>query len=71
MRIKVKLHPGADEEKIKKLKKDEYEVWIKARPLEGKANIFLMKLLKRHFKAQEVRILLGQKSRDKIVEIII
>jgi uncharacterized protein (TIGR00251 family) len=69
MRIKIKLHPSSSQEKIEEIEKDKtYEVWIKEKPIEGKANEELVKILKKYFKKQ-VTIVRGLKSRDKVVEI--
>ena len=49
MRVEIRLHPGSSKEEIKKLKEDKYEVWIKERAIDGKANLFLIKFLKKYF----------------------
>jgi len=70
MRIKIKLHPNSSQEKIEEIEKDkEYEVWIKEKPIDGKANEELIKILKKHFK-KSVRIVHGLKSRDKVIEFV-
>jgi uncharacterized protein (TIGR00251 family) len=69
MKISIKLHPNSSQEKINEIEKDKsYEVWIKEKPLEGKANEKLIKLLKKYFK-KDVKIISGFKSREKIAEI--
>lgn len=69
MKISIKLHPNSSQEKIKEIEKDkDYEIWIKEKPVDGKANEELLKLLKKHFK-KEVKIVSGFKSRKKTVEI--
>jgi uncharacterized protein (TIGR00251 family) len=68
MKIFIKLHPNSSSEKIKEIEKDKfYEVWIKEKPLDGKANEQLIKVLKRYFK-KNIRIVSGLKSREKIIE---
>jgi uncharacterized protein (TIGR00251 family) len=69
MKIQIKLHPNSSQEKIEKINEEEYEVWIKEKPIEGKANIYLEKYLKKHF-GKQTKVIKGLKSRDKIVEII-
>jgi len=69
MKIEIKLHPGSSQEKIEKLSNERYEVWIKEKPLEGKANEKLIKFLKKHFKKQ-VKIINGFKSHKKIIELL-
>jgi hypothetical protein len=69
MKISIKLHPNSSQEKIKEIGKDkEYEVWIKEKPIDGKANEELIKVLKKHFK-KDVKITSGFSSRRKIVNI--
>jgi uncharacterized protein len=68
MKIKVKLHPNSSQEKIEEIEKDkEYEVWIKEKPIDGKANENLIKVLKKYTKKQ-VRIVSGFTSRKKVIE---
>lgn len=45
-----------------------YNVWIKEKPIENKANVALEKFLKKYFN-KPVKIIKGLKSREKIVEI--
>lgn len=67
MRIKVKLHPGSSQEKILKLGEGEYEVWIKEKPIDGKANKFLEKFLKKEIGFMG-KVVSGFTSRNKILE---
>lgn len=69
MRIYIKLHPNSSQEKIEEVEKDkEYEVWIKEKPIDGKANEELIKVLKKYFK-KDIKIVSGFKSRKKVIEI--
>ncbi len=69
MKIKIKLHPNSSQEKIIEIEKDKtYEVWIKEKPIDGKANQKLIKILKKHFK-KNIEIVSGITSRDKIIEL--
>jgi len=69
MKIKVKIHPNSSKEQIVQIKPNEFEVWVKETPLEGKANTALEKILKKHFNKQ-CKIVFGFKSRKKVVEVI-
>lgn len=70
MKIKVKIHPNSSLEKIEEIEKDkEYEVWMREKPIEGKANEELIKVLRKYFKSREIKITSGLSSRKKIVEI--
>ena len=68
MKIKIKIHPGSSQKKIERIEQDFYEVWIKEKPVENKANIELEKFLKNYFR-RKVKIISGFTSRNKIVEI--
>jgi uncharacterized protein (TIGR00251 family) len=69
MIVKIKLHPNSSQEKIQEAEKDkEYEVWLREKPIDGKANEELMKVLKKYFK-KSVRIVHGLKSRNKVIEV--
>jgi uncharacterized protein (TIGR00251 family) len=65
VKIKVKLNSGKQE--IVK-KGEDYVVYLKSLPENSKANIELLKLLKKHF-GKEVKIKSGFTSRNKIVEV--
>jgi len=67
MRIKVKVRPGSNEQKIEK-KEEDYVVNVKSKAEDNKANIELIKLLKKYFK-KDIMIVKGYKSRDKIIEV--
>lgn len=67
MKINVKLHPNSSQEKIEKVDFG-LEVWIKEKPIDGKANIKLEKILKKYFR-KPVKIVSGLKSRNKVVEL--
>lgn len=65
--MKIRLHAGSSQEKIEKIS-DGYEVWLKEKPIENKANIALEKFLKKYF-GKQVKIVKGFKSKNKIVEL--
>lgn len=66
MKIKVKVHSGSSVEKIEK-GEDFYEVWIKERAIEGKANRYLEKFLKS--KIGSAKVVSGFRSKIKFVEV--
>lgn len=68
MKLHIKLHPNSSQEKVEKISEDKYEIWIKEKPIEGKANIELVKILKKYFK-KDVKIVNGLKSKNKIADI--
>jgi uncharacterized protein YggU (UPF0235/DUF167 family) len=70
MIIKVNAKPGAKEEKVERISAEEYNVWLKERAEDGKANKRLLNLLAREFGVsfRDIKIK-NPKSRKKIVEI--
>ena len=68
MIIEVKVKPNSKEQEIIKTGENEYKISLKEKAEDKKANIELLKLLKRYF-GKEVRIVKGLKSRNKIVEV--
>lgn len=69
MKINVKLHPNSSQEKIVQLKKDEFEVWIREKPIMRKANSYLEKFLKKELK-NNFKLVKGFKSRNKVFEVL-
>ncbi len=67
MKIKIKVKPGSGKQEIVKTG-DEYLVYLKNRAEDGKANLELLKLLKKYF-GKNINIIKGLKSRNKIIEL--
>ncbi len=68
MIIEVKVKPGSKKEDIEKISETEYAVKLKERAEDNKANIALLKLLKKYFHS-DVKIVKGLKSKNKVVKI--
>ncbi len=68
IKMKIKVKPGSGKQEIKKIGDENYIVSLKKPAQDNKANIELLKLLKKYFK-QEVRIVKGFKSKNKIIKI--
>lgn len=68
MIIKVKVKPNSKEQKIEKVSDREYKINLKEKAEKGKANLELLKLLKRYFN-KPARIIKGKKSKNKVVEV--
>ncbi len=71
MRIKVKVKPGSKREEVKELSPDYLEVRVSAPPEKGKANERVIELLAKHYGVRKsaVRIIRGETSREKLIEI--
>lgn len=70
MIINVKVHPGSKEERIEKVSANEYNLWVKERAEDGKANRRVTNLLAKELGVnfRKIRIK-NPTSRDKIIEI--
>jgi len=67
MRVKIKVKPGSGKQKIEKAEEG-YVVWLKERAEDNKANIELLKLMKKYL-GKNIKIIKGVRSRDKIIEV--
>ncbi|MEM2727054.1 MAG: DUF167 domain-containing protein [Archaeoglobaceae archaeon] len=70
MRISVRVKPNAKKSGVEKVG-EEYVVFVKAPPVEGRANAELIEVLADHFKVpkSKIRIVSGGRTKKKIVEI--
>lgn len=70
MRIRVMVIPNSKKPSVKK-ENDTYVVRVDAPPTKGRANKRLIEILAEYFgvKKSRIRIISGEKSREKIVEI--
>jgi uncharacterized protein YggU (UPF0235/DUF167 family) len=70
MNIKVNAHPGSKEERIEKNSNGEYDIWIKERAEDGKANIRIINLLSKELNINYKKIVIkNPTSRKKNIEI--
>ena len=71
MKILLRVKPNAKEEKLVQTGPGEYQAWVKAAPVDGKANEAVMRVLAGYFHVAKscVKILSGQNARVKRVEI--
>ncbi len=55
-----------------KIKGDVIEIGIMVKPVQGKANTEIIKKIAKHFGVQKskIRIVAGEKSQDKVIEVI-
>jgi uncharacterized protein (TIGR00251 family) len=70
VRISVQVKPNSHQEKIEKVGTS-YIVYVKAPPVENRANNALIKLLSEHFRVPKSYIIIvsGHKSKRKIIDI--
>lgn len=71
MKITIIAKPNSKIEKIEKINDNTYKVYIKAQPIENKANRRIIELLAKYFDVpkSDVSILTGQFSKQKIIKI--
>lgn len=71
MKIFVKAKPNSKEEKVEKIGEKVFLVRVKEAPIEGKANIAIVKALADYFGKPKtsIQILKGGTFKEKIVEI--
>lgn len=65
MKINIIVKPNAKENKITKVN-NLYKVSLKAKPIEGKANLELIKFLSKHFK-KKAKIISGFNNKKKLI----
>ena len=70
MILRINVKPNAYEGKIEKIAENEYNVWVDEKPVDGKANNALLKILSKQFGVSYKQIKIkNPRSRKKIVEI--
>lgn len=71
MKIHAKIKASANEEKIEQIGSSKFLISVKAGPIEGRANIAVIKIIAKHFQVtqSDVKILKGKTFKEKIVEI--
>ena len=71
MRITVLVKAGRKERRIEKLSDNNFSVWVKEKPQEGKANYAVREALAGYFNIPKSRVTLysGEKSKSKLFEI--
>lgn len=69
MYIKVKAVPGAREEKVEKIKDDEFRIWVKVPAENNAANTRILEIVRGMHPNKPVRIISGHHSPSKIFSI--
>lgn len=70
--IRLKVHPGAREERLERKAASAYEAWVRPPAERGRANAAALALLARGLgvEAKRLRLVKGATSPSKIVEIL-
>ena len=69
MKIEVKVQPNSGREEIQEISDGKYKVFLKKPAEKNKANVELLKILKKHF-GVEVKLINGKTSKNKLIEVI-
>lgn len=75
MMIKVKVKPGSGKQEVVKVGDGRFIVSLKERAENGRANLELIKVLKRYFNndkcvVEDLKLIKGLKSRNKVMMVI-
>ena len=72
MKTFVSIKPNAKVKKVEKIDESHFKVWVKESPVDGKANLALIKALAGYFDIapSRVEIISGHSLKKKVVEII-
>lgn len=67
--LRVKVHPDASKDRVERRGPDAYELWVKAPPEQGRANVAALAILGREpeLASRRLRIIKGLTSPSKIV----
>ncbi|HEY9166273.1 MAG TPA: DUF167 domain-containing protein [Candidatus Kryptonia bacterium] len=73
MYLKVKVHPNSRVDTVLRKAPDSLEVFVRAKPVDGKANDAVRKLLLDFLKvpASKLRLIRGATSRSKLFELVV
>ncbi len=69
MIISARIKTKAKKEKIEKIGENSYKVSVRAAPKDNKANLAVIKLIKKEF-GQKARIIKGKKTKNKLIELL-
>ncbi|MCP6717934.1 MAG: DUF167 family protein [Patescibacteria group bacterium] len=72
MLLKVKVFPGSKKQEIIEKSKNNLEIRVKEKPIQGKVNKRLIFLLSLYFKTEQskIRLIKGFRQKNKIFEIL-
>ena len=69
MKINIRVRTNAGEQGVEKISDENYKVSLKSVPENGKANLELVKVLRKFF-GRDIKIISGLSSRRKVVEVL-
>ncbi len=69
MIINVYVKPNSKKQEMIKISKNKYKVFLKCPARENKANIELVKLMKKYL-GKNIKIIKGMKGKNKVLEVV-
>jgi uncharacterized protein (TIGR00251 family) len=69
MIIQIRVFPKSEREEIIQISENSFKVYLKKQAHHNKANMELIKMLKRYFNCQHIKVIKGLNSKDKVIEI--
>lgn len=70
MKVHIKVHANSSQEKIERQAHTRFEIWVKEKPTDGKANDKVLKLMKKYFDGRRVKMVSGFTGRKKVMEVV-
>jgi uncharacterized protein YggU (UPF0235/DUF167 family) len=72
MFLKVKLHPKSKKQKIEKVSDEKFEIWVKSKAEENKANYEMLEILAEFLEIEKnkLRLISGHHRPGKMIEIL-
>lgn len=70
MYLKIKVHPSSKKDSVVRKADDSFEIFVRAKAVEGRANESMLELLSDylHVPTSKLRLVRGIRARSKIVE---
>ena len=68
MMLKIRAKPNSKKQEIRKISEKEYIISLKENAENNKANLELLKVMKKYLR-KDIKIIKGLRSRNKIIEV--
>jgi uncharacterized protein YggU (UPF0235/DUF167 family) len=72
MFLKVKLHPKSKKQKIEKVSDEKFEIWVKSKAEENKANYEMLEILSEFLEIEKkkLRLISGHHHPSKMIQVL-
>ena len=70
--LRVKVHPNAGENRVAQKSVNQFEIWVRAKPVDGRANEAVLALLAVQLRVpvQRLRIMRGASGSSKWIQLL-